>query len=117
MKCISRAYIRPFIAILLLTVMYGKSMAFVVYQTVSFHVLKSSPGEDIPVEDNEGDATKDNTLKGCKKSWTEMEPCLSVLPSDPSSPDRVSTLPLTNCSLDQSYYQKVPTPPPLDQSL
>ncbi len=112
MKLLCQKYSRYIIAVMLMTVLYGKAVACVVGKALTMQSVSTDTGE-LPAEDSNNEAKKESTFKDCKKSWTEMEPGQELLPVHPLMQANRSLRPIAACSVPTTLVQKVPTPPPL----
>lgn len=113
MKWLYNTYNRYLIAVLLMTIMYGRPLVCAVYKIVTIQAMKAVPDEELSTEDNENEGAKESTVKDGKKSMIAIAPCLA-LPSTHTVPINHNALwPLIHIDLIESFYQKVPTPPPL----
>ncbi|WP_276481041.1 hypothetical protein [Paraflavitalea pollutisoli] len=110
MHILCRKYCQYFIALLMMTVLYGKSILCVNYAILNSKNIAMDTEENSS-QDNETE--KENLLKGCKKSWTEMESGELQLAAQPFA--RISTIRQypSQFSSPISLYQRVLTPPPL----
>lgn len=110
MHILCRKYCQYFIALLMMTVLYGKSILCVNYALLNSKNIAMDTEEQTS-QDNETE--KENLLKGCKKSWTEMESGELHLPAQPLA--RVATIMQYPATVSRpiSLYQRVLTPPPL----
>lgn len=110
MRILCRKYCQYFIAILMMSVLYGKTIVCMNYALLNSKNVAMDT-EEKSVQDNENE--KENLLKGCKKSWTEMESGELHLATQPFSFIATNRQYPPQASRPISLYQRVLTQPPL----
>lgn len=99
------------IAVMLMAVLYGKSVVSVACKALACESISAETGE--LTEDSEGKAGKDAPIKSCKKLWADMESGEELLPTHPFIGYLLNNLPSAVCAGPQKHFQKIFTPPPL----
>ncbi|MCG2616731.1 hypothetical protein LZZ85_20700 [Terrimonas sp. NA20] len=111
MRLLCKKYSQYFIAVLMLSVLYGRSIVCV--KSVVFSAQYVSAEEYGEGSSQDGENEKEGTVKSCKKSWVEMEYGQMIIPSSPLQWAMADMMTHHQCSALARLYQRVPTPPPL----
>ncbi len=111
MRLLCKRYSQCFIAILMLSVLYGKSIVCV--KSVVFSAQYVTVEEYGETSSQDGETEKEGSVKSCKKSWVEMEYGQMIIASHPLQRADIDLMMHHLCSALTRLYQRVPTPPPL----
>lgn len=111
MRLLCKKYSQYFIAVLMLSVLYGKSIVCV--KSVVFSTQYMSTEEYGETSSPDGENEKEGSVKSCKKSWVEMEYGQLVIPASPLQWAAIDPMMHHHSAALARLYQRVPTPPPL----
>jgi hypothetical protein len=111
MRLLCKKYSQYFIAVLMLSVLYGKAIICVKSVVLSSQYVAAEEYGETSSQDNETE--KESSVKSCKKSWVEMEYGQMIIPSHPLQRTGIDLMSHHLCSALSRLYQRVPTPPPL----